>query len=219
MKKYSNIIFDLGRVLIDWNPTAIIKDVFQHEQELPMNLLTLTEGPLFHAIDRGTIHETNIHTFIPDGYNHEHVKKFLGAIPDYLVPIQAGVEIFQMVKARGYKTYILSNFGDAGFDLVASRHPELFGQFDGGIVSAKVGHIKPEAEIYQKLLSTYNLNPQDCLFIDDRPENIHAGQALGIDGIICSDHKVLLARLQEMGIIENLIPEQVLDRVERELQN
>jgi len=208
MKKYSAIIFDLGRVLIDWNPEAIIKDLFKHEQEIPMHLLSLTEGPFFKALDRGELQYANAHMFIPEGYDHEHVLRFLRGLTDYLVPIQAGIEIFELIKQHGYKTYILSNFGHEEYDIVSGRNTGLFEQFDGGIVSAKVGHIKPEPEIYHALLNTYNLKPEECLFIDDRPENIHAAQALGIDGIICSNHDYVLARLHEMGVINPIITQE-----------
>lgn len=208
--KYRSIIFDLGRVLINWKPEDIIKDIFKDEAEIPMYLMELATGPFMDKVDRGIITYDNVHEYLPAGFDKEFVIKFHRMIPNYLTPIAEGLQIFDAIKARGYKTYILSNFGKEEFEAVSSRYPFLQ-QFDGGIISYRVNHVKPEPEIYNILLETYGLNPAECLFIDDREDNIAAGKARGIDGIVCSDHATVVAELQRMNVLEkdfimNIIP-------------
>ena len=83
---------------------------------------------------------------------------------------------------KSHNIYILSNFQDEPFTLLTTLHPFIKAA-KGEIVSARVHLKKPEKEIYELLLSTYNLNPKETLFIDDLKENIEASESVGIKGV------------------------------------
>ena len=93
------------------------------------------------------------------------------------------------LKSRGYKVYLLSNYPKDYFELHTHSELSFVSLVDGKVISAMVGMIKPDAGIYQCLFDKYNLNPKECVFIDDRPENIEGGRKLGMDGIVFTDYE------------------------------
>lgn len=88
-------------------------------------------------------------------------------------------------KADGHQLYVLSNWDRASFDLLHGQYPELFGQFDGVIISGNYGIMKPDPAIFTTLLQLYNIEAHNCIFIDDQKENIRAAHALGMHTILC----------------------------------
>lgn len=86
--------------------------------------------------------------------------------------------------SRKHHLYLLSNFDSESFAILKTQHPELFACFDGLVVSGTAGCMKPDDEIFDYLFSTYKLNPQECLFIDDQEENTTAGNNHGMKTIL-----------------------------------
>lgn len=99
------------------------------------------------------------------------------------------VDLVQAYKDQGHELYILSNWDAESFQLLKELNPEFFALFNGIVISGEVNTIKPEPAIYHYLLKTYGLDPKNCIFIDDRPENIEAAQKLGIQGVLCTSSK------------------------------
>jgi len=197
--KYRNIIFDIGRVLLEWRPEHIVSEIFKDEPDVGRSMLELTKTVLWKDLDRGTLDREMLDLHV-EQHNVEHARQFLAGIPTYLVPIPEGVQIFKQCKEKGFKTYLLSNFAQE-FDIVEARY-DFLRQFDGGIISYRVRHIKPEPAIYQALLDTYQLDPNECLFIDDLEENIHGGRSMGIDGVVCKDHTQVLNELKALKVLD-----------------
>lgn len=114
-------------------------------------------------------------------------------------PIERGVNLVRFCKKRGYNVYVLSNMDLETMQELQKTYPDIFKLFDGIVYSAGIGHLKPEPPIYEYLLSTYNLKPQDCIFIDDQKENVLAARTLGIRSFLCTPnflrkaHKKILA--------------------------
>lgn len=100
-------------------------------------------------------------------------------------PIEDGINFIKECKKRGYLVYILSNWDHESFDILAKKYRSFFKLFDGIIISGDVHAIKPESKIYEYF--TNRLNPQNCVFIDDRIENIIAAEKHGICGIECPE--------------------------------
>ena len=99
---------------------------------------------------------------------------------------------------KGYHVYFLSNY----FEKLIRENPEalsFINYMDGGIFSCRVHMLKPSPEIYQALLSKYQLNAEECVFFDDRPENAEGANAVGIHGIVfenLTQAKEALARME-----------------------
>lgn len=204
--KYRNIIFDLGAVLVDWNPKKVVETLFHNRksspQGLPYELVQAAQSHLWHGYDRGTISEQELISLISNTYNvpYSDAALFVYYAPKALIPLELGLKIFTSAKKLGFKIFLLTNLSQAGFEEL-NKATTFFSQADGYVASFEINKIKPEPEIYETLLKKYNLNPTECLFIDDKPENIKGGEALGIDGIICDNHLNTIETLKQKGII------------------
>jgi len=107
-----------------------------------------------------------------------------------LRPINGGIQVvkdfYKKVNGdgqRAHKLYLLSNFDSETFELLAEKYADLFKRFDGIMISADVGCLKPENKIYEKFFNKFQLDPKECFFIDDQSENIVAAKKFGMDGI------------------------------------
>jgi FMN phosphatase YigB (HAD superfamily) len=123
----------------------------------------------------------------------------------------AGITFIKKCKDHGHQVYVLSNWDAESFELLQKKHPHFFSLFDGIIISGNVNALKPDKKIYQTLISRYDLNPQDCWFIDDQQENINTAQELGINGVVHAiksfdtlEHNIKLAYSKSVIRRENL---------------
>ena len=198
--KYRNIIFDLGGVLLSFDPKQILKSTFKDEKVFPWEFLDAVHTPEWLAMNRGTATFEDVARSMVNRFEYEKFLKFLWGVYDALAPLEDGMLLFDEVRKEGYKTYILSNMGQEGARKVRS-FDNFLPKFDGAIFSSEVKTIKPEPEVYQILLDTYDLKASECLFLDDMERNIVAGQKIGIDGIVYSDYTIVLEELKSRGVI------------------
>lgn len=96
----------------------------------------------------------------------------------------AGVAFIKQCKKHKHKVYVLSNWDAESFALLKEKHSHLFDLFDGIIISGDVNTLKPHPTMYHALLKQYQLNPDDCWFIDDQQENVIAAQQIGINAVV-----------------------------------
>jgi len=205
-KSYKNIIFDLGNVLLRWEPIEFITDFFRNEEKQKLDLLkneilSISATNDWVEFDRGTISQKQLVQKLPSNFHKQEINYFLNNLPNYLTPIEERIIILKKIKEQGYKTYILSNFAKELFNPIFLRN-DFFNFFDGMIISHQVHTVKPEPEIYRLLLQKYNLTPTTCLFIDDLQKNIDGAKFFGIDGIVCTNHEYLLKGLKKRKILE-----------------
>ncbi len=97
--------------------------------------------------------------------------------------IQKGINLVKWCKEHGFKVYVLSNWDSESFELLRAQNTAIFDLFDGIIISGNHNYLKPDAELYHILLKTFNIDPHDCVMIDDRIENIQTARRLDIHGI------------------------------------
>jgi FMN phosphatase YigB (HAD superfamily) len=117
------------------------------------------------------------------------------------VPLDDGLALLKMVKDHGYKVFALSNLTHGAYQKIVAYKNDFFELFDGAIFSYKVQAVKPEPMIYQIILQEYNLNPDQCFFIDDVDMNVTAAKALGIDGMVYRNAE---QALQDMILLQIL---------------
>ncbi len=184
-----NVVFDLGNVLLDFNSDEIIADHVKDEklhQQISENIFNSKEWIL---LDRGEItakEATN--RFIkrmPD--KEKLVREIMDNWKLYLTPIQANVEVLNNIAQKPINLYVLSNFHKEAFEEVYKKY-DFFNHFDGMIISYREKTVKPEREIYEKLINRYNLKPDSTLFIDDSEKNIEAAKKLGFKTIHFNDN-------------------------------
>ena len=176
-----NIIFDIGNVLLEFKPLDYLKRTFNDDNIEKLLYKEIFQSEEWLHLDRGILtQEQAVKIISLRNPTYEiHIKKCMDNWIDILTPIEGTVKILNQLKEKGYKLYLLSNFHSLAFETICSKY-DFFKHFDGGIISYKENLLKPEAEIYTKLLDTYNLNAEECLFIDDTLVNIEAADRLGI---------------------------------------
>jgi len=198
-EKYRNIIFDLGAVLIYFDAQEMIADVFKDEKPIPYELFGAIKTSIWYDMDRGVKSPQEVVDLLADQYDKNKLSKFIAALPARLQPLNEGIALLDAVKARGFKTYILSNLSIDCYNVVSKY--DFLQRVDGAVYSSMVKLTKPEPEIYQHLLTKYSLRPHECLFIDDLTQNIDGAKAVGIDGIVLSNHAQVKADLQKLNIL------------------
>ena len=194
------VIFDLGGVLIDWNPDYVYKTIFENaedmkwfyenictsdwneEQDAGRSLKDATE----HLITQFPDHEANIRAF------YDRWEEMLGG------PIEGTVEVFRELKKRDdLKFYALTNWSAETFPIALERYDFLH-WFDGRLVSGEEKTRKPFLDIYEKLIRKFNIDPQDAVYIDDNMRNLHPARELGMHIIHFQSPEQLKEALNEV---------------------
>jgi len=180
------IIFDLGGVLVDWNPTYLYRKIFnKNEEKLNWFLQNVCTNEWNAAQDAGrSITKANALKVaeFPE-YKNEILSFYKRWNEMFAGPITENVELFKKLKASGnYKIYALTNWSAEKWDEGIKLFP-FFNDFDGVVVSGQEGMRKPFLDIYKLILKRYNIDPKKTIFIDDNRENIEAANLLKINGI------------------------------------
>ncbi|MDO5331922.1 MAG: HAD family phosphatase [Bacillota bacterium] len=199
----NTIVFDMGGVIMDYDPPKFVKDIKELSDEDKEYLVdNIFNHPQWDGQDRGDYDSEGyleiVKNRIPKRLHPYAEKLIMGWWkPVYSMPGTG--DVIRELKKKGYKLYLLSN--------AATNHSEYWSGldgsecFDGLLVSAFVKKCKPDPEIYQIFFEKFNLNPKECIFIDNLEENIRAGQALGMDGIVFTNAKALREELVNRGLL------------------
>ena len=178
---YKNIIFDLGGVMVDFDPKTYLVDRFCNaEVEEQVSQLTF-ESEEWKLLDAGLItrSEANLR-MLARAKEYGRAFEVQGVLDDWmhiLRPRRRMQELVRKLKSRGYCVYYLSNIPEDVLDFLTER--DLKGLFDGGVASCEVHINKPDPRIYKALLAKYQLKAGESVFIDDRLENVQAAFRLG----------------------------------------
>lgn len=201
--KINSIIFDLGGVLVDWQPAYLYRKVFNENEEKVQWFLTHVCTPEWNMEqDAGrSIAEGNALKIAEFPEYKKEIELFYGEWTQMLGgPIQKNVELFKKLKASGdYKIYALTNWSAEKWGIALKIFP-FFNDFDGIVVSGLVKTRKPFPEIYNILLNKYDITPENSIFIDDNNENIIASNALKLNGIHFKNHEQLILDLKTFNI-------------------
>ncbi|MEZ2339317.1 HAD family hydrolase [Mucilaginibacter sp. RCC_168] len=179
------IIFDLGAVLIDWNPHYMYRTLFTDEQEMKDFLATVCTPDWNEEQDAGRPLREGTDILVAQYPQHEaYIRAFYDRWEEMLgEPFHDTVELFRRLKISGkYKIYALTNWSAETFPVALARY-DFLSWFDGIVVSGVEKMRKPAPEFYQILLDRYHVDPQNALFIDDNYRNIVAAEKAGIKSI------------------------------------
>jgi len=197
------VIFDLGGVLLDWNPRHLYRELFSGDEAAMEHFLaTVCNGAWNLRQDAGrrvaeacallkADHPDKGHLI--DAYYGRHLDMIAG-------PIDGAVEILAELRERGTPLYFLSNYSAETYPLALGRY-DFLSWFAGGIVSGEHGVVKPDPAIYELLLSRFEIDPQRAVFIDDVVVNAEAARPFGIHGIHFTSPDTLRAELTELGLL------------------
>ncbi|MDV4152100.1 HAD family phosphatase [Clostridium sp. AL.422] len=197
---YKNIIFDLGNVLLDFNPRDYLKSKIS-DNKLEDVFKAIFNSEEWVMLDRGTITEKEaIKNIINRNIKYtDEINLAFDNWYDILKPIEETVEILSSLKEKGYKIYYLSNFHELAFGEVTKKN-KFFELFDGGVVSYAEKLIKPEEDIYKLILERYKLNPNESIFVDDMEANVEGANKVGIKTVLFKGPKELKEELNNLKV-------------------
>jgi 2-haloacid dehalogenase len=204
----NTVIFDLGNVLIGWDPRRLYRQLLNDDAQVEWFLREVCNSAWNEQQDAGRpwTEATALlraqfpqHADLIDAYHLRWEETLVG-------PIEESVAILAALKARGVRLLALTNWSQETFPIARQRYPFLQ-WFEGIVVSGEERLIKPDPRIYQCLLDRYAVNPAHALYIDDSARNVAAAEALGMQGWWFRDAKGLHERLIALDLLDAPTPE------------
>lgn len=198
--KPTTVVFDVGNVLLRWDPRNLYRTIFDDEAEMEWFLSTICTGQWNQEQDRGRDWEEAVALLVKDYPDHEtSIRAFHDRWEETVSgAIEENVALLDRLREAGVPNYCITNFSSPKFSLAQQRFPFL-AAFDGIIVSGDERLLKPEPEIYRLLLDRYGLQARDCLFIDDSHANVDGARAVGMHAIHFVEPMDLAAELRAHG--------------------
>ncbi len=200
----TTIIFDLGGVLIDWDPRYLYRKLLDDETAIDAFLNEVCTPDWNEQQDAGRSLEEATRTKVAEFPEHkELIEAYYGRWPEMLGgPIAGSVALLEELRRqRNYKLLALTNWSDETFPIAWERYSFLR-YFEDILVSGREGLKKPDPAIYRRLLDRNDLNPGEAVFIDDNARNIAAADRLGLKTIHFTDSSDLKDALAAKGILE-----------------
>lgn len=183
-----NIIFDLGGVLIDWNPKYVYRQIFDTEKEMDWFLENITTHDWNIQQDAGrTLSDATTELLVKHPKWTSEIQAYYGRWEEMLGgPIAETVELLKhLIGLDKYRILALTNWSSETFPVAIERYGDFLNLFEGILVSGVEKMKKPDHEIYELMLSRYDLVAEESIFIDDSAKNIIGAKECGIHGIIC----------------------------------
>jgi 2-haloacid dehalogenase len=196
------VVFDVGGVLLDWNPRHLYRKLFADEAEMERFLAEIC-SPAWHAPhDRGVSTAASCAEL---SARHPQFSELIWAwstrSEEMIGGVDAGsVEVLRTVRETGIPCYALTNMEAETYPLRLKRFPFL-GWFDGTVVSGREGVAKPDPAVFMRLLDRFGLSPRTTLMIDDTKENLESASTLGMQTALFRSSRQLRTELTAAGVL------------------
>jgi 2-haloacid dehalogenase len=195
------VVFDLGGVLIDWNPRHLYRQLFADQDEMEDFLADVCTSAWHLQHDLGANTRESCQRLAE---RHPGYRDMIMAWADRSEEMIAGqfddtVTVLEDVKAGGTRCYALSNMEAETFPVRLERFA-FMKSFDGLVISGLEGLAKPDERIFEVLLRRYDLDPAATFFVDDTKPNVDAARALGMNAVQFSSARQLRAELAALGV-------------------
>ena len=200
-----NIVFDVGNVLLSWDPGKILDEHLPASADRKTWLDDIFTHPDWVELDRGTLDEEDaiLGFAARTGASADLIRRIVHSSKTSLAPMQDSLALleelhreFQREPKGGPRLFVLSNMSRTTWEYLSPRH-DFWRRFEGIVISAQLRLVKPDRAIYQHLLKQWSLDPAQTLFMDDRPENVEAARALGIKSFVFTTAADARARLHD----------------------
>lgn len=203
MKK--TVVFDLGGVLIDWDPRYLFEKLIPDEAEMDFFLARVCSPEWNAQMDRGNSFQEAVDelALVYPRYSSQ-IQAYYSRWEEMIVgPFPGTVKILERLRGAGYPLAALSNWSAETFPKVMDKF-EFLNWFSTLVISGEVGLIKPDPEIYHYLLEKINREAKDCIFIDNSKSNVRTAEELGFISIHFSSPEELEGSMEELGILKNV---------------
>jgi 2-haloacid dehalogenase len=196
------IIFDFGNVLLEWNPWYVYRRHFDKEEGMKRFFHEVDFTAWNAKQDKGRTFKEGVADHSQKFPQYAHLfRAYHDLWKDSIGDAIAGsVDILKRLKQSGYPLYGLSNWSAETFPYAREKY-DFFDMFDDMVISAEVGFVKPEPEIYDRMLEKIGRPAVECLFIDDSLANIEQAKRMGFVTIHFRSPEQLENELIRMGIL------------------
>ncbi len=180
-----NIVFDIGLVMVEFEWKKVLRNLGLDEEKVEYVGQRTIYSEFWNDLDEGIIDEDIVLDAMCRQLNHEYdevVYKLFENLYEAVKCYDYSVPWVKELKAKGYNVYALSNYPRSLYKTTHDELHKFLDEMDGYVISAHVKKLKPHRDVYEHLLKTYNLKPEETLFFDDKPENIEGACKLGING-------------------------------------
>lgn len=198
-----NIIFDLGNVLIEWNKDKILSKICKNEYEFKLFDDIVFQSNLWYDLDSGKISLELLENLLLQKMGNEYKNQIHELSWNWFTYVDTYDEVYDLMKKlkkKNNKLYVLSNTSSIFYILLETSLSDIATLLDGYIISCDVKQMKPYKEIYLSLVKKYELNIQECIFLDDLKENVEAARRLGIKAFQVKERKYISSILKTLLI-------------------
>ena len=199
----TTVVFDLGGVLIDWNPRYLYRQLFAgRAAEMEAFLSEICTQEWNERQDCGRSFADGVAELVARHPAHaEMIRAYDTRWPEMVGgPIAGSVALLDRLKAAGRPLYALTNWSAEKF-VHARERLAFLDNFDGIVVSGEVGMIKPDPAIFAHLCVRFGLDPGAAVLIDDSPANVAAAEAFGLGAIRFQSPERLASALRTLGLL------------------
>lgn len=197
------VVFDIGGVLLDWQPRLLYDQLLDDPAELDWFLAEVCTHEWNLTLDAGRSFDEACAELAARHPDHAHLVHAWRRQDEMIAGEIGGVvDLVAALAAAGVPRYLLTNMPADVFAARLERY-EVLRRFDGAVVSGEEGVLKPSREIFEILLSRFDLDPATTLFIDDAEANVAGARAVGLHAHHFTDAARLAAELRDRGLIDS----------------
>ncbi len=201
-----NFVFDLGNVLVDYNPMRCILKYVRNISDANYIASEVFSSPEWGMLDKGEItYGEALESWksrMPERL-FESVDQVVANFHKYLPEIHTMTDVVKRLKEAGKNIYILSNVSERFPEIVEGL--EVMNHIDGRVLSFEEKSVKPERDIYISLFTRFSVNPEESVFIDDSTDNVRMAKKFGMSGYIFDgDAEKLANTFEKLGFFEEI---------------
>ncbi len=197
----SVVVFDIGGVLVDWQPHLAWLDEMGSRDAVEAFMARIDFRALNLRADAGE-RFADLAATLPDRGDARRLAAYVDAYPKTVEHrIEGTWDILDQLRAQGTPVHAITNWSAETWPRGLLAQPRLAEVFGVTVVSGQEGMIKPDPRIFRLLCTRAGVAPQDCVFIDDGPHNVDGARATGMDGIHFTGPDALAAALSDRGLL------------------
>lgn len=199
--KINTIVFDIGNVLADFCWEKHFRHFCDSEEQFLRLAKATVMDDTWNQFDKGALSEEELlQIFIDNDPEMEDlIRRVFENISDTIEPFDYAKFWIRELKEKGYRVLILSNFSEKAYRDCGEKL-NFVEEADGAVISYREKLIKPDREIYELLIERYGLIPEECVFIDDKQENIDGAKLMGMHGIVFTTKSTVENELKKLGV-------------------
>lgn len=198
------VVFDLGGVLMEWEPRRLYRTMFDGDDDAMERFLTTVCTPAWNdELDRGLAFATGVRRLSAEHPDQAALIEAYHARWDEMLgpAIDEAVAVLRRLKDAAVPLYALSNWSAETFPVARARF-EFLEWFDGVLISGDVGVSKPDPRMFDELCRRFELTPARTVFVDDRADNVEGASAYGFIALQFDSGVKLRAELRELGFLD-----------------